>query len=131
MIGSYLRFIRKEKNVTATELSLKIGYSRTYISCVENNKKTKPSQKFLEAYIYALTENVKEVHEIKSNINKLMGKKMFDENKTIPLVDQYERGYDAGYKEAKQLVVQELLKSKTTEEKAKILDELMLCLIKQ
>ena len=60
-----------------------------------------------------------------------MSKEMFDENKTIPLVDQYERGYDAEYKEAKQLVVQELLKSKTTEEKAKILDELMLCLIKQ
>ena len=130
-LGNFLRAFRESKNVTLRKLGLKINYSPTYISSVENGKKKNPSRKFLEAFIYGLTEEVGEIREAKNNVNILLGKDLFGENEEILTVNQYERGYEAGYKEAKQLVVQELMKNKTTEEKAKILDELIMCLIKQ
>ena len=102
-----LKAYKEETRKSTRRIATELGVSHAYISQVLNGK----------------VKNISE--EFKFKLSKYL-EIPFD---TTQL--SYERGYEEGYKEAKQLVVQELMKSKTTEEKAKILDELIMCLIKQ
>ena len=82
-LGSYLKSVREEKNVTVRSLAELIKFSPTYISSVENNKKKNPSQKFLEAYIYGLAETIEDIREIKKNVNSLSENKYFNDESLI------------------------------------------------
>ncbi|QRN92057.1 helix-turn-helix transcriptional regulator [Mammaliicoccus sciuri] len=82
-LGSYLKSVREEKNITVRSLAELIKFSPTYISSVENNKKKNPSQKFLEAYIYGLAETIEDIREIKKNVNSLSENKYFNDESLI------------------------------------------------
>ncbi|MGW9919270.1 helix-turn-helix domain-containing protein [Staphylococcus hominis] len=82
-LGSLLKGLREAKKLTVRELSELINFSYTYISSVENDKKSNPSQRFLESYIYGLAKNSEEIRDIKNKVNNLTNGKYFKENNSI------------------------------------------------
>ncbi|HBE8406201.1 MAG: helix-turn-helix transcriptional regulator [Staphylococcus simulans] len=82
-LGSLLKELREEKNVTVRELAKLINFSYTYISSVENDNKSNPSQKFLESYIYGLAKNSEEIHDMKNKVNNLTNGKYFKEDDSL------------------------------------------------
>lgn len=82
-LGSFLKGLREEKKLTVRELSNLINFSYTYISSVENNKKTNPSQRFLESYIYGLAETNEEIFDMKNKVKKLTSGKYFEEENSL------------------------------------------------
>ncbi|UBH15019.1 helix-turn-helix domain-containing protein [Macrococcus armenti] len=75
-LGSYLKNLRKEKNVTATKLAKDIEYTQGHVSGIENGTKTLPNNEFLNKYLNALvrdnSEFNKHVDEIESITNSLI-----------------------------------------------------------
>ncbi|PTH61874.1 DNA-binding protein [Staphylococcus agnetis] len=82
-LGSFLKGMREEKNLTVRELSNLINFSYTYISSVENNKKNNPSQRFLESYIYGLAETNEEIFDMKNKVKELTSGKYFEEENSL------------------------------------------------
>lgn len=73
-LGEFLKNIRKKKKITAKDLGIKIGYSQSHISGVENGQKKIPDNKFLEDYLSKLVDTtdeynfyVREIKEISNN----------------------------------------------------------------
>ncbi|MBC3078868.1 helix-turn-helix domain-containing protein [Staphylococcus hominis] len=85
-LGSYLKSIRNEYDITTRNLGKKIGFSHSYISSVENNAKRNPSQDFIEKYLMGVTGNkTMDVNFFIENINKLSDNKF--SFKTLDTVD--------------------------------------------
>ena len=71
MIVFRIREVRESKNITAYYLSKKTKISRSFLSELENNKKTNPSLQTLLSIANVLDVNVKELFYTKFDINSL------------------------------------------------------------
>lgn len=71
-LGSFLKSIRNDYDITTRKLGEKMGYSHSYISSVENGAKKSPSQDFIENYLLSLTnKNISDVNFFIEKINEL------------------------------------------------------------
>ncbi|QYA35017.1 helix-turn-helix domain-containing protein [Macrococcoides caseolyticum] len=70
-LGSYLKNIRKEKKITATELAKQIGYTQGHVSGIENGTKTLPNSQFVHKYLNALVGQGHEYNKHVKEINKI------------------------------------------------------------
>lgn len=70
-IGSYLKGVRKNKGITASQLGDKIQYSQSHISGVENARKTMPTFKFIEDYLNGISETNTEYNTYVKQLNEV------------------------------------------------------------
>lgn len=56
-IGEFLKNLRRNKHITASEVGKNIDYSQGYISAIENGLKKLPSDKFFEQYLNAISDS--------------------------------------------------------------------------
>lgn len=59
-LGTFLKRLRKNKNKTTRDLSKAISYSQGHISGIENGKRGKPNDEFIEAVINELSDGYAE-----------------------------------------------------------------------
>lgn len=71
-VGNYLKKVRKNKKVPASELVSTLGYSQGHISGIENGSKLIPSKSFISKYLRAITnDNFSEVNYYINEINEI------------------------------------------------------------
>lgn len=71
MIVFRIKEIRKNKNITAYQLSKQVGITRAYLSELENGKRLNPTIKVLSDIAEALEVNIKDLFYTELDINDL------------------------------------------------------------
>lgn len=61
MLGDRIKKIRKEKDMSISELAEKAGVAKSYLSSIERNKQTNPSIQFMEKVSVALGVSVNDL----------------------------------------------------------------------
>lgn len=61
MLGDRIKKIRKEKDMSISELAEKAGVAKSYLSSIERNKQTNPSIQFMEKVSAALGVSVNDL----------------------------------------------------------------------
>ena len=90
-IGAFLKFIRTQHGMSATELSNLTGYSQSHISGMENGKKTFPSKKFIEGYLRGIVNSEKDLNKYLLQIENIKnGENLEVEIEETSLFDAFE-----------------------------------------
>lgn len=71
MIIFRIKEIRKNKNITAYQLSKKVGITRAYLSELENGKRLNPTLRILSDIAEALEVNIKDLFYTELDIDDL------------------------------------------------------------
>lgn len=70
-IGAYLKRIRKDKKFSAKDVGIKLGYSQSHISGIENGTKVIPNTRFIENYfLYITKSNFSEINFYLNEVNE-------------------------------------------------------------
>ena len=81
-LGSHIRKIRRNNNLTLKRLARKAEVSVPYLSAIENGS-VNPSILMLESIAEALQITLAEIVDYKSDIKSLLDTKIADENKQL------------------------------------------------
>lgn len=61
LLGERIKVLRKEKDMTISELAERAGIAKSYLSSIERNKQTNPSIQFIEKVSEALGVSVNDL----------------------------------------------------------------------
>ncbi len=69
MLGTYIRNIRKSKNISLSQLALRTNLSKSYLSYIERNIQTNPSIGVFMRIAEALDTDIKKLIEASNTYN--------------------------------------------------------------